>query len=994
MRNLAFLIIGLLGVVAVYWLVRPAPHQSGYPAWTASIVAAQQAYAQGDPANALKLVNEVLDEPLPQELSDKALMLAANCSAQLDDTESAIAYYAKIPDTSDSAARAYCARSELCLLAGNSTEAFTAIQKSLSLDPTLIISHRQAVLLCNMFGRRREAVPSIMYLLHANDFDPMFLFYLGNLAKETVSAKQLENLKSRNPQDFMPNLGLAQLAMLKGKYTDAESLLRELLRQTPHLIEAQAQLGSVLMQIKPAELSTWNEQLPESEAEHPDIWFVRGEMLAESNPPQAIRCYAEAIDLDPNHIKALISIGRLLGNQGEANQAGEVLSRVKQLQQLHIVLERCFQDRRSTELMRQAANLTYELGRPWESLGWCIAARAITPELLWINDLTEKLTALARLGDMPQTLASANLAASFGWLDAYPAPQFNTSSQVVTDQTHDGSSISSLRKVALGDVAQQAGLNFVFDNHQSSQHKGHRMYQTTGGGVGVIDFDQDGWSDLFFAQGGNFPPTFGNSSHQDRLFRNVCGAGELHFMDVTDRAKLSDFAFGQGVCIGDINADGFDDIYVCNIGSNQLWINCGDGTFRPAGEMLPPDDHWTVSAVMVDLNHDGRPEIYDANYLHDERAFKQMCQIGGLPRSCSPLEFAASPDRLLSLSETSELHEVSIENQVDANSFGVVAFKTATDDRQTHLFVSVDQQANLFGTFRLVSHDRPGRFEDSAVISGVAYDHQGRAQACMGIAAGDVNGDGQVDLYVTNYHLEYNTLYLQNQGVFSDQTPSSATVTATTEVLGFGTQFFDAQRDGFSDIFVANGHVDDQTHMNVPYRMPAQLFQGVGNGRFELVQVDRSTNGNDFFNTLGLGRSVAIVDFDRDGLVDVVCTQLEHAPANLLQNRSEALGSYVRVRLVGTQSDRNAFCTQAELRVGSYRQQMQLIAGSGFEASNQRVLEFSIPERFAKPKGTQATLQIHWPSGTVDTHESLLLDRSYTAVEGQRVHAHETVPSR
>jgi hypothetical protein len=335
-----------------------------------------------------------------------------------------------------------------------------------------------------------------------------------------------------------------------------------------------------------------------------------------------------------------------------------------------------------------------------------------------------------------------------------------------------------------------------------------------------------------------------------------------------------------------------------------------------------------------------------------------------------------------------------IGDEMVGNGMGVVAF-LLEDSALPSVFVGVDQQPNLFGTVLSNSDDDSFRIEmkEEAIVRGLAYDSGGNAQACMGIAAGDANADGAVDLFVTNFYLEYYTLYLQQQGLFRDATASSNTISHTRPLLGFGTQFLDVQLDGHLDLFVLNGHIDDHSHIGIPEEMASQLFLGSGDGRFTFAP-----EAGDYFQTPRLGRALAKLDFDQDGMIDLVGTDLE-LPVSLVHNESLPSGSFLKLRLVGTQSERNAYCTRAELILTEgqslsnavapavvYRQSQQLVAGGGYQATNERVLHFSVPDKQTEAKELDLKLKIRWPSGIVEEHEGVKLGEQYTAIEKQGIY--------
>ncbi len=333
---------------------------------------------------------------------------------------------------------------------------------------------------------------------------------------------------------------------------------------------------------------------------------------------------------------------------------------------------------------------------------------------------------------------------------------------------------------------------------------------------------------------------------------------------------------------------------------------------------------------------------------------------------------------MLSADETGRLRDVRDQVLADSvregNAMGLVTFRLKGQS-QPSIFIANDQVANLM----LTPHADPSsplgmRWDDTAVLCGLAYDGDGKAQACMGIAAGDVNQDGTIDLLVTNYYDESNTLYLQrSDGSFSDASGPSGLVLPSLKMLGFGAQFIDMDCDGRLELVVLNGHIDDMTHAGKPYRMRAQLFTLDNKLRF--VEQPASAVG-DYFAKERLGRALAVVDYNRDGRPDAIATHLDD-PASLLRNDSQA-ENYVTINLVGTRSHRDAIGTEVEASIGNTKLIRQLIGGSGYMSSNQKQLHFGLgsAERIDR-------IEIRWPSGAIEVHHNILAGSDRLFVEGK-----------
>ena len=498
------------------------------------------------------------------------------------------------------------------------------------------------------------------------------------------------------------------------------------------------------------------------------------------------------------------------------------------------------------------------------------------------------------------------------------------------------------------------------------------MYEFTGGGVGVLDFNTDGWPDLYLTQGTNWPVNEKQSRYRDRLFLN---AGDGTFQDVTESAGLNETRFSQGVSIGDVNNDGFADIYVGNIGLNRLYLNNGDGTYSESDQASGAADQWTTSCLIADLNADSAPEIYAVNYLTGADVFDRVCRnADGSARSCMPLNFPGAQDQLFSNSKNGQFENVTATSGIqvpDGKGLGIIAADlhgTGYPD----LFIANDAVANFYfvnqGSENLM-------FTEQALLSGLALNREGRTEACMGIAAGDADADGLLDLYVTNYYRETNTLYHQvSPDSFVDETQASQMSDPTIDRLGFGTQFLDADLDGLLDLLIVNGHVEDLTAQDVPYQMQPQFMKNQGQGKFREL---KSTELGAFFQTPRLGRGMARLDWNRDGLEEAAVSSLDQ-PFVLLENSTQRHGHRLVVHLTGTKSNRDAIGTTVRVKTKGQTLVRQLTAGDGYLASNQRILVFGLGEA-----EQIESLEVTWPSGLQQQFGGGDVDQEIHLVEGQ-----------
>ncbi len=950
-----------------------------------TIHAVQRALALKQYDSALKAGRELI---AADTSNWEAHMLAADAATQLKKYDDAIKLYSQIPDSADHAATARWACGEICLLLNRATDSLEFFHAANALNPSMAPAHQRLSLLLNGLGRRFEAYPHMVEVIKSGKFTPFDLMLVGNLKKSVDSPDKIKRFLAAAPDDLLPTLGTIVTHNNHSEHTDALQLLEPLIAKHPEVIEAHAQQGIAFAKISPSRLPRWNAGLPPQSDSHPEIWALRAEMLEAVAPRAAIAACARAIELEPMHLVAHTLLAKLLTRLHDSELSRAFATRANDIQKINIALEQLYESPQYTKPIREASELAIKLGRYWESALGARYALQIEPAAAWPREIMASIDPAKTLRRNTPFVDARVLAPLLAKLKRrYPANTIELEiAKLKPPQPSESASSSNGPRIAtthnvdlrLEDVTRELGVNFVFDSNVAAAGVGRRMFEATGGGVGVLDYDNDGRPDLYFAQGGTFEPESGAKQPSDQLYRNIRAHNvdgiSVHLNDVTSSSRVSETKFSQGIAVGDVDGDGFDDIYVCNVGRNSLLLNQGDGSFVDASQQIADAvDQWTCSAAIVDLDNDGLPEIYNADYVTGSEAYDRVCTIGGRPAACAPLAFTPTRDWVIKPDSQGGFARISgvLPPNTATYSLGVLAYRIG-ESRRPSVFVAVDQQANLLLSAK--TETGPLELVDEGLGAGVAYDAAGAAQACMGIAAGDVNHDGEVDMFVTNFHLEYNTLYVEQGGYYEDLSAASGTVAATRPMLGFGCQFTDFQLDGIPDLLILNGHLDDHTHTGVPEKMPAQAFLGLGGGRFEELQPNAI---GDYFTRLRLGRGLAKLDLDGDGREDYVCCDLEE-PIVILQGKSEVVGDTITISLVGTHSDRNAFCTRVTLKGDDFERTQQLVAGNGYQVTNERVL------RFAVPRGSDTlSADIDWPSGNKQHIDGLQRGERRVIVEGQ-----------
>lgn len=845
-----------------------------------------------------------------------------------------------------------------------------AYRAALAIDADNVSANQSLANLLSLCGRMREATPLILRLIRqGGDPEVLLLLVRGEVGIDNPTL--LNSAREAAPDDPNPLVGLAWQAINQQQSAEAESLLRSAIMLDSKLVASRILLGRLLLQgERSAEYADWSQHLPLAAEDVADTWHLRGQMAeALGDNPGAIRCYWEAVRRGPESKTATFRLAHGLAEAGETTAANVFRNRLQQINALDEIQNRVLfaADRGRPELLLPLAQAYEAAGRLWEAYGWCRFGLEVDPHSPTLRLYSERLG--RRLKDEPlqQVTPSANVALTID-LSHFPLPKLQSESQIPADRFDRPVAVPTFR-----DDAASTQLVFRYFDGVSGPPT-HRMFEFTGGGIGVLDYDVDGDPDLIFTQGRNWPPGSPDVTSGDRLFRN---SGETLFTDVTESTGIREDGFGQGVTIGDYNADGFPDIYVGNIGRNQLWMNHGDGTFTDATAAAGlKTDSWTTSTLMADLTGDGLPDIYDVNYLTAEDIFDRVCRHpDGSPKQCLPQDFYGQPDQLWQNLGDGHFRDVTTEILGDVPpgmGLGVAAWDADGSGRLS-LFVANDTTPAFF--FRPETNGAvQGRMREAGIEAGVAFNGSGKATACMGVAVGDIDDDGRMDLLVTNFLAEPNTLFVNSTpGFFEDQTRKRGLEEPSLSMLGFGTQFLDADLDGRLEIFVANGHLDDLTRFNRPYKMPPQLFAQDALGRF--MEFPREKIGP-YFEQKWLGRAAARLDWNRDGLEDLVVGHL-FEPVALLTNTTAATGHHLSVQLIGTESNRDAIGTMVHVRIGSRTIVRQLTAGDGYQCSNERRLIF----------GTGSASQIdeltvRWPSGRVQTFTDVAVPASWILREG------------
>ena len=527
--------------------------------------------------------------------------------------------------------------------------------------------------------------------------------------------------------------------------------------------------------------------------------------------------------------------------------------------------------------------------------------------------------------------------------------------------------------VTFRNVTQQSGIHFVHNNGAFGKKF---LPETLGPGVAFIDYDNDGWPDVFLANGMDWPGHTQKHTTPKLYHNNHDGT----FTDVTHKAGLDVEMYGLGVAVGDYDNDGFDDLFVTALGQSRLFHNNGNGTFTDVTQKagLSGPRELSTSAAWVDYDKDGHLDLVVGNYVQWTPETDLYSTLDGKSKSyCTPESYKGTAARLWHNRGDGTFEDVTQKaglGEPTSKTMGIAALDYDNDGWPDLLF-SNDTQPN-----KLYRNNGNGTFSEKGVVAGIAFSEDGVARAGMGVDASDYDHSGYPSLMITNFSNQMLSLYHnEGKGLFVDEAPQSAIGRATLLTLGFGCFFFDYDLDGWPDIFIANGHIDPEiqkVQANVKYAMPPHLFRNLGKGKFEEVTNSMGPS----FAKPRVGRGAAYADINNDGRLDLLLST-NGGPAFLFRNEAQPGGAAnrsVRLKLVGTRSNRDGIGAVVRLSAGGDTQTQMLHSGSSYLSSSELVLTFGLGQREKADN-----IEIRWPSGQVDHLASVVAGQTVTITEGK-----------
>jgi tetratricopeptide (TPR) repeat protein len=782
--------------------------------------------------------------------------------------------------------------------------------------------------------------------------------------------REVELAARRAPDDDRVWLALAALAIQTGRFEEAASWLDRCVRRRPEdPVIWRAWLDRARAAGDLAGVRRALAHLPAEEFTTAQQWALRAWLASRRGDAAAERHTLEQlIAVAPGDTEALDRLAALEWDAGRIETAQVYRQRKAALDAAKDRYRLLMDDRLTPERFAEVAGLAEVLGRDFEAQGWWRLRARFAPADRRAVD------ALSRPPQRPELL-SPSRRVTLAELLADVDPEL---------RRHPGRAASEPARAAQTaagphflDRAEGAGLRFVFDNGRSTLRQ---IPETTAGGVALLDYDGDGWLDVYVVQGGPFPPDPDRPHAGDRLFHN---RRDGTFEDATERSGIGRMkpGFGHGVTVGDIDNDGDPDLFITRWRSYALYRNDGTGRFQDitAGAGLGGDRDWPTSAAFADLDNDGDLDLYVCHYLAWDAQHPKLCtrttfaapservEPGQDSNYCNPRWFPARADHFFR-NDHGRFIEVTAEAGLAEQSgrgLGVIA-ADLDDDGRVDLFVANDTTANFLW------HNLGGmKFQEEGTSGGVACNASGAFQAGMGTALGDLDGDGRPDLFVTNFYGE-STTYFRNlgSGMFSDQTAAVGLAAPSRFLLGFGIATFDANNDGWLDLATANGHVNDD-RPDYPYAMPASLLIGSRGGRL----AEFHPSPGDPWSVPRVARGLAVGDLDNDGRVDVVI-QAQQSPLAYLHNQTEG-GHSVTFLLEGTKSNRDAIGAVVTLNAGGRHRRAWRSGGGSYQSASDPRIHFGLD------CDTIEGVEVRWPSGRVDHFAHLEANRGYRLREGE-----------
>ncbi|KLU01498.1 hypothetical protein RISK_006654 [Rhodopirellula islandica] len=937
-----------------------------------SLLHAQRLLASGNPSGALTELRSLLQSQ-PDQL--EVIALTAQTERSLGNLDVALELLDESAERLPQHRPTLLANAAAWLAeSGDYNAAIDRHKQLLESAPSNVNSLRSIAALQNEQGNRFEANEHLRRLVQHSPMTTVELLCL--LAPD----QQIHDSQQSRAKPSQKALAMAREKLDDNQFQQAMDVLENapgFATDEPALLALRARILAEMGRTE--EASSAFAEAPDECQRFPDHWMAIGTWYqANREWTSASQAFQRAVELEPLHESALRRLStalRGLNSDPAASRVEERAQLAKDLAELATsTVTRRGNVGRACQILAQQVT---SVGLPYESLAWQFNAIAYTnPQQARVDQH------LAALSQLKQTINSADslLAQRVGLPPATP-PQTDWKSLVRSREPTVPASDTPLQQTPndepsmqphFANVASQTGLIFQYRNANPPVEKHFLLHQPLGSGLACFDFDLDGNTDIYAAQGD------GNATEPGRSANYLARHLGSSFADATASAHVDDRGYSMAVTAGDFNQDGFADLVIGNMGRNRLLINQGDGTFGSA----EVDQTWdqgiyTTGLAIADVSGDHLPDIVEINYVDDERIFDsiQFDSSGNPIRLPGPMQFTAAADRVFLSSPSGSLEGHALRELCPTTSeahrgMGLVVGDFDADG-SNEIFVTNDQTQNQLWDRDATSNVT---FHDTAVLSGVANGITGRPLASMGIAAGDFDGNHTLDFHVTNFDDELSNLYLQQADhLYTDAVFSSGLEEHSRTMLGFGTQAIDFENDGDQDLVVGNGDIEDRRPQKQHFRMPTQLLIN-HNHRWMATQ---PADVSGYFANQHLARSVARLDWNQDGLVDLLVGDLME-PLALLENQTKTNNDWLQLQLIGTNSERDAIGATVQVQLNDSSIDHAIVTGDGYMCRNEAVVCIGIPANQRLHR-----IEVNWPSGEKQAFNKVDLNRRGLIIEGQ-----------